>query len=67
MTDRQTRIADLEQKWADDSRWGDITRRYTAAEVIGLRGSMLEEHTLARAMAERLRTLIDTSDYVNAL
>ncbi|HSJ28870.1 MAG TPA: isocitrate lyase [Acidimicrobiia bacterium] len=67
MTTRQTRIAELEQKWADDPRWDDITRRYSAAEVIGLRGSMLEEHTLARAMAERLRTLIATSDYINAL
>jgi isocitrate lyase len=67
MSTRQTRIAELEQEWATDPRWQDITRRYTAAEVIGLRGSILEEHTLARTMAERLRQLIATSDYVNAL
>jgi isocitrate lyase len=48
-------------------RWKGITRDYTAREVVELRGSIREEHTLARLMSEKLWRLITSEDYVNAL
>ncbi len=67
MTSRQSQIAALEDQWASDPRWTGIARSYTAAEVVNLRGSLQEEHTLARAMAEKLWRMIEGDDYVNAL
>ena len=40
--------ADLETEWAADPRWSDVTRDYTAQDVIDLRGPVREERTLAR-------------------
>jgi isocitrate lyase len=59
--------AELDQLWQDDPRWAGIERTYTAADVIALRGSVQEEHTLARLGAERLWTLISSGGYINAL
>jgi len=67
MATRQDQITALEQRWATEGRWDGTTRPYTAAEVVNLRGSFTEDHTLARAMAEKLWGLISNSDYVNAL
>ena len=50
--DQQAR--DLELGWVADPRWAGITRPYTAADVVRLRGSVRVEHTLARHGAERL-------------
>jgi isocitrate lyase len=63
--DRQA--AALHQDWATDPRWAGIERTYGAAEVIRLRGSVQEEHTLARLGAERLWSLLQQDGYVNAL
>jgi isocitrate lyase len=57
----------LEQDWASNLRWEGVTREYTAREVIELRGSIREEHTLARLMSEKLWNLITSEDYVNTL
>jgi isocitrate lyase len=57
----------LEQEWATSLRWKDIERTYTAQEVIRLRGSVREEHTLARMGAERLWSLLHSEDAVTAL
>ena len=38
----------LERSWATDERWRGIERRYSAEEVVGLRGSVEVEHSLAR-------------------
>jgi isocitrate lyase len=57
----------LEQDWVSNPRWEGITRDYTAREVVELRGSIREEHTLARLMSEKLWNLITSEDYVNAL
>ncbi|MEX2133805.1 MAG: isocitrate lyase [Acidimicrobiia bacterium] len=57
----------LEQDWASNPRWEGITRDYTAREVVELRGSIREEHTLARLMSEKLWNLITSEDYINAL
>jgi len=44
-----------------------IKRPYSEADVKNLRGSVKVEHTLARRGAERLRELLESEDYVNAL
>jgi isocitrate lyase len=59
--------ANLRQQWETDPRWADIARTYTAEDVIRLRGSITEEHTLARRGAERLWDLLHTEDAVRAL
>jgi len=48
-------------------RWTGIVRPYSDDDVGRLRGSMRIEHTLARAGAERLWSLLQSEDYVAAL
>ncbi len=57
----------LQQQWASDPRWAGIERTYSAADVMRLRGSIQEEHTLARLGAERLWSLLQQDGYVNSL
>jgi isocitrate lyase len=57
----------LRSEWQDNPRWAGTQRTYTAEDVIRLRGSVQEEHTLARLGAERLWSLLHEEDYVNAL
>ncbi|GAB3003372.1 isocitrate lyase [Arenimonas maotaiensis] len=57
----------LEQHWRTDARWTGITRGYTAAEVVRLRGTVPVEHSLARRGAEKLWASLNTEDFVNAL
>src|SRR5262252_9590430 len=59
--------ANLREKWETDPRWAQITRNYTAEDVIRLRGSITEEHTLARRGATRLWEQLRTEDAVRAL
>jgi isocitrate lyase len=59
--------AELQAQWSTDPRWTGTERTYTAADVIRLRGSVQEEHTLARMGAERLWSLLHSQDYVHAL
>ncbi len=58
---------ELETQWRDDERWSGIERTYTAEDVVRLRGSVVEEHTLARLGAERLWQLIRSENPVRAL
>ncbi|HEU4909720.1 MAG TPA: isocitrate lyase [Propionibacteriaceae bacterium] len=58
---------DLALEWATAPRWRGVARTYSAADVVRLRGSVQEEHTLARRGAERLWDLLNTEDYVPAL
>ncbi len=57
----------LEQEWAQDPRWRDIKRSYSAADVVRLRGTMPIEYTLAKRGAEKLWKLIHSEDFVSAL
>jgi isocitrate lyase len=57
----------LEERWNGDSRWDGIERTYTAEDVVRLRGSVVEEHTLAKLGAERLWELIQADEPVRAL
>ncbi|ACZ29954.1 isocitrate lyase [Xylanimonas cellulosilytica DSM 15894] len=59
--------AELAAAWATDPRWTDVERTYTADDVVALRGSVIEEHTLARRGAELLWERLHTSEFVNAL
>ncbi|GAA1973026.1 isocitrate lyase [Isoptericola halotolerans] len=65
--DQVTTAAALAERWATDPRWAGTTRDYTAEDVVALRGSVGEEHTLARRGSELLWELLHTEDYVNAL
>ncbi|RVX40270.1 isocitrate lyase [Nonomuraea polychroma] len=68
MIDRLKGAAEqLRDEWENDPRWAGVERTYSAEDVVRLRGSVQEEHTLARLGAERLWDLLHTEDYVNAL
>jgi isocitrate lyase len=54
----------LERRWSIDPRWRGIERGYSAEDVIRLRGTLLVEHTLARAGAERLWSMLGSEPYV---
>jgi isocitrate lyase len=56
----------LSRSWEGD-RWRDVSRPYSAEEVIRLRGSIRIEHTLATRGAERLFEMLTNSGYVPAL
>jgi len=58
---------DLRRRWATEPRWAGIERSYDAADVVALRGRVVEEYTLGRLGAERLWQLLRTDDYVSAL
>ncbi|MCU0688860.1 MAG: isocitrate lyase, partial [Phycisphaerales bacterium] len=60
-------VSVLENAWKSDKRWQGITRDFTAADVIKLRGSLVVEHTLARVGAQKLWNSLRSEPYVNAL
>jgi isocitrate lyase len=60
-------VAKLEQQWADESRWSGIERPYTAEDVVKLRGSLLEEYTLADRGSRKLWELLKGDEHVAAL
>jgi len=57
----------LETEWGMEERWSGIERTYTAEDVVRLRGSVVEEHTLARLGAQRLWELLQSDAPVRAL
>ncbi|MCL2298251.1 MAG: isocitrate lyase [Proteobacteria bacterium] len=66
---RNEQIKELEKSW-QQPRWKGITRPYSAADVVALRGSIVPECTLARRAADKLWSLINGSakkGYVNCL
>lgn len=64
---RQDAAQLLEREWATDPRWDGIRRTYTALDVVNLRGSVQEEHTLARRGAEKLWQALTTRTFTRAL
>lgn len=67
MPHRTAEVAGLASEWDINPRWHGIKRGYSAEDVVRLRGSLREEQTLARAMSEKLWSLLTSQDYVNAL
>ncbi|WP_030143418.1 isocitrate lyase [Mycetocola saprophilus] len=65
--DQHQSAADLSADWEINPRWAGIHRDYTAEDVLALRGSVLEEHTLAARGARRLWDLLHSERYVPAL
>lgn len=66
---RDEQIKALEKDWAENPRWANVKRGYTAEDVVRLRGSVQPEYTLARRGAEKLWDLVNGSakkGYVNA-
>jgi isocitrate lyase len=57
----------IEQSWAQEPRWQGVSRRYTAPDVVRLRGTVHIEHSLARLGAERLWKLMQSGEPVRAL
>lgn len=64
---RQQRISSLEKEWKENPRWQGITRRYTAADVETLQGSLPIEHSIAKHGAEKLWQLLKTTPFVRSL
>lgn len=62
------RTADeLNRDWNDSPRWRGVSRGYSAADVVRLRGTVHVEHSLARLGAEKLWRHMATMPFVNAL
>ncbi len=57
----------LRQQWAGDVRWAGLERTYSAEDVVRLRGSVVEEYTLARRGATRLWEQLQSGTYTRAL
>ncbi len=68
---RQEEIARIEMDWAENPRWKNVKRTYTAEDVVRLRGSVKIENTIARQGAEKLWDLVyggqARKGYVNCL
>lgn len=63
-------IARLEKDWAENPRWKNVKRTFTAEDVVRLRGSVQVEHTLAKKGSEKLWNLVNGDSkkgYVNCL
>lgn len=67
MENYERESARLAEDWVNNPRWEGITRDYSPENVVKLRGSIREQHTLAYRMAAKLWELLETDDYVNAL
>ncbi|MDF1528156.1 MAG: isocitrate lyase, partial [Sedimenticola sp.] len=67
---RKEQIAALEKDWAENPRWTDVKRGYSAEDVVRLRGSVQPEFTYARNGANKLWDLVHGSakkGYVNSM
>ena len=68
---RSEEIARIEKDWADNPRWKNVKRTYSAEDVVRLRGSVNIENTIARQGAEKLWDLVygnqSKKGYVNCL
>jgi isocitrate lyase len=67
---REEQVAALEKEWADNPRWANIKRGYTAEDVVRLRGSVQPEYTIAKRGAEKLWDLVHGNakkGYVNCM
>ncbi|MDX1344992.1 MAG: isocitrate lyase [Sedimenticolaceae bacterium] len=67
---REEQVAALEKEWADDPRWANVERGYTAEDVVRLRGSVQPEYTIAKRGAEKLWNLVHGNakkGYVNCM
>jgi len=67
MMSRAEQVKQLEKEWAENPRWSNIRRDYSAEDVVRLRGSVQEEYTLAHRGAEKLWQLASEEDYLSCM
>jgi isocitrate lyase len=67
MDSRHLQAAQLDKDWAGNPRWDNITRNYSAEDVVRLRGSVCVEHTLARCGAKKFWRMLADGEGVFAL
>ena len=63
----QERIQKVQQDWETNPRWKDVTRPYTAEDVIRLRGSLDIDYTLATLGAKKLWEGLNSKPYMAGL
>ncbi|GLB49764.1 isocitrate lyase [Neptunitalea lumnitzerae] len=63
----EARIQQLVTDWETNPRWKNITRPYTAEEVITLQGSYQIEHSIAKQGAIKLWDKLNSQDFVAGL
>jgi isocitrate lyase len=51
---RKEQIEAIKKDWAENPRWTDVQRGYSAEDVVRLRGSVQPEYTFAKIGAEKL-------------
>ena len=64
---KQEQIKKLESEWQSKSRWKGVTRDYSAADVVNLRGSIIIESTIAKKGAKKLWELVNQDEPLCAL
>jgi isocitrate lyase len=64
---REQQVAALQKDWTENPRWKGVTRTYSAADVVRLRGSVQIDHTLAKRGADKLWQLLQDEPFINAL
>jgi isocitrate lyase len=57
----------ITMEWNTRPRWKNVTRQYSAEDVVRLRGSVHIEYSLARLGAEQLWDLLNREDYINTM
>ena len=65
--DQKQQIAALETEWAENARWKNVKRPYSAHDVVRLRGSVKVEHTLATLGSKKLWKRVNEDPFVNSL
>ena len=61
------KLNELQNSWANDTRWNGIKRDYSARDVLLLSGSLKVEYTLANHGAKKLWELLQQPEAVRAL
>ncbi len=65
--DIQAQADRLQQEWETHPRWAHVQRDHSAEEVVRLRGSLQFDYPVARHGAQRLWSLLNEDEYINAL
>ena len=67
MATKQERAELLKKDWATNPRWKNVTRAYSAEEVINISGSVKIEYSLAKNGAEKLWDRLQKDKWVAGL
>ncbi|PWJ40080.1 isocitrate lyase [Sediminitomix flava] len=64
---KEARIQAIRKDWETNPRWKNITRPYTAEEVVKLQGSVVIDHTLAKLGAEKFWKALNNDEWIAGL